>query len=133
MNTTPKANVYAIGTGRKIAPGKAANEDGPRTRGGDDGGMSAGEDSRNGFGLFLRHVLVILMMWLRGPLRFLVALIAVPTMIALPIVIFGMDSSPQKVSFILGLLALSLGSFTLRWLYDSLIMWVSPDPLFLNS
>ena len=126
MKTPPKTNVYDIGTGRKAAPSKAANEDSPRTEG-DEG------SSQNGFSLFLRRFLVMVMMWLRGPLRFIAALVGVPTMIALPIVIFGMDSSPQKTSIIFALLGVSFGSFCLRWLYDSLIMWVSPEPLFLNS
>lgn len=134
MKTTPKANVYDIGTGRKAEPRKPANEDSPRTGGGDDGGsLDTGDKRPNGFSVFLRHLLVMVMMWLRGPLRFLAALVGVPTMIALPIVIFGMDSSPQKASIIFALLGVSFGSFCLRWLYDSLIMWVSPEPLFLNS
>ena len=126
MKTTPKTNVYDIGTGRKAIPNKAANEESLRSEG-EDG------SSQNGFSLFLRRFLVMVMMWLRGPLRFIAALVGVPTMIALPIVIFGMDSSPQKASIIFALLGFSFGSFCLRWLYDSLIMWVSPEPLFLNS
>ena len=61
------------------------------------------------------------------------ALIAVPTMIALPIVALGLDASPEKTKIILALIAASFGSFCIRWLYDSLVMWISPEPLFLNS
>lgn len=46
MKTTPKANVYDIGTGRKAAPRKPANEDSPRTGGGDDGGSLDTGDKR---------------------------------------------------------------------------------------
>lgn len=130
MKKTPKAKVYDIGTGRPAIL-RAANEDEPRTGGEDH--LPSQQRAPNSFGIFLRHVLVMVMMWLRGPLRFLAALVAIPTMIALPIVVLGMDSSPQKTTMVLSLLGVSFGSFCLRWLYDSLVMWISPDPLFLNT
>ena len=134
MKKAPKGNVYDIGTGRPAAPRKAANEDNPRTGGGDEGGsIERGNAGGNAASVFLRHFLVMVLMWLRGPLRLLMGLIAVPTVIALPIVIFGLDASPEKTKIILALIAASFGSFCIRWLYDSLVMWISPEPLFLNS
>lgn len=134
MKKAPKGNVYDIGTGRPAAPRKAENEETPRTGGGDEGGsIEPGNAGGNALSVFFRHVLVMVLMWLRGPLRFLMALIAVPTMIALPIVALGLDASPEKTKIILVLIAASFGSFCIRWLYDSLVMWISPEPLFLNS
>ena len=134
MKKTPKANVYDIGTGRPAVLKKAANDAHPKTGGGDDGHhVEGGNTTGHGLSVFLRHFLVMVLMWLRGPLRFLMGLIAVPTMIALPIVAFGLDASPEKTRMILALLAVSFGSFCIRWLYDSLVMWISPEPLFLNS
>jgi hypothetical protein len=134
MKKAPKGNVYDIGTGRPTAPKKTANENNPRTGGGDESGsIEAGNASRNAASVFFRHVLVMVLMWLRGPLRLLVGLIAVPTMIALPIVILGLDASPEKTRIILALIVASFGSFCIRWLYDSLVMWISPEPIFLNS
>ncbi|WP_338925010.1 hypothetical protein V0M98_39390 (plasmid) [Pseudomonas silesiensis] len=134
MKKAPKGNVYDIGTGRPAAPRKAANEDNPRTGGGDEGGsIEPGNAGRNAASVFFRHFLVMVLMWLRGPLRLIMGLIAVPTVIALPIVAFGLDASPEKTKIILALVAASFGSFCIRWLYDSLVMWISPEPLFLNS
>ena len=134
MKKTPKANVYDIGTGHPAAPRKAANEDNPKIGGGDDGGnIEAGNTGGNALSMFLRHFLVMVLMWLRGPLRLLMAIVAVPTMIALPIVALGLDASPEKTKIILALIAASFGSFCIRWLYDSLVMWISPEPLYLNS
>ena len=134
MKKAPKGNVYDIGTGRPAAPRKAANEDTLRTGGGDEGGsIEPGNAGRNAASVFFRHFLVMVLMWLRGPLRLLMGLIAVPTVIALPIVAFGLDASPEKTKIILALIAASFGSFCIRWLYDSLVMWISPEPLFLNS
>ena len=134
MKKAPKRNVYDIGTGRPAAPRKAANEDTPRTGGGDEGGgIEPGNAGGNAASVFFRHFLVMVLMWLRGPLRLLMGLIAVPTVIALPIVAFGLDASPEKTKIILALIAASFGSFCIRWLYDSLVMWISPEPLFLNS
>lgn len=133
MKKTTTANVYDIGTGRPATLKKAANEPAPKTGGGDDGHHVEGDSTGRGLSTFLRHFLVMVLMWLRGPLRFVMGLVAVPTMIALPIVAFGMDASPEKTRIILSLIAASFGSFCIRWLYDSLVMWISPEPLFLNS
>lgn len=134
MKDSRKAKVYAISTGRPAVLRKAANEDNPRTGGGDEGGgVEPGNAGGNAASVFFRHFLVMVLMWLRGPLRLLMGLIAVPMVIALPIVVFGLDASPEKTKIILVLIAVSFGSFCIRWLYDSLVMWISPEPLFLNS
>ncbi|HDQ4405481.1 TPA: hypothetical protein P8734_005679 [Pseudomonas aeruginosa] len=134
MKKAPKSNVYDIGTGRPAELRTAANEDQPKTGGGDDGHhVDGGSGVGRGLSVFLRHFLVMVLMWLRGPLRFLTGLVAVPTMLALPIVAFGLDASPDKTRILIALVIVSFGSFCLRWLYDSLVMWISPEPLFLNS
>lgn len=130
MKDSKIAKVYDIGTGRPVSPGTARDIAELKSGGGNDGDYVK---SRNSLSVFLRHFLVIVLMWLRGPLRFLTALVGVPTMIALPIVILGFDAAPEKTKIIVILVAVSFGTFCIRWLYDSLVMWISPEPLFLNS
>jgi hypothetical protein len=126
-------NVYDIGTGKRSIPRDAANQDGRVSSSETDQPAVDDKARPSRFGLFMRHLLVMLLMWVRGPIRFISNLFVVPATIALPIVIFGLDSSPQKTAIIMGLIGVSFGLFCLRWLFDSLIMWISPDPLVMNS
>lgn len=131
MNEKKTARIYDIGTGRLAQPRMAANDDTPAKAG---GGFEHEEQPVKGSRVvgFFRHLVFLVLMWLRGPIRFFLGLVGVPAMIALPIVGLGLES-PQKTQIMLALVALSFGAFVLRWLYDSLLIWLSPEPVFFNS
>ncbi|TXH89192.1 MAG: hypothetical protein E6Q71_04125 [Pseudomonas sp.] len=131
MNEKKTARIYDIGTGRLAQPRMAANDDTPAKAG---GGVEHEEQPVKGNPVvgFFRHLVFLVLMWLRGPIRFFLGLVGVPAMIAIPIVGLGLES-PQKTQIMLALVALSFGAFVLRWLYDSLLIWLSPEPVFFNS
>lgn len=133
MNEKKTARIYDIGTGRLAQPRQAANDDTPAKAGGGGDFEQEEQHVRNNpvFG-FLRYLAFLVLMWIRGPLRFLLALVGVPAMLAIPIVGLGLDS-PDKTRIMLGLVALSFGAFVLRWLYDSFLIWLSPEPVLFNS
>lgn len=80
----------------------------------------------------LRYMAFLLLYWLRAPLKFLLGLAAVPALIALPMIAFGMESSPMKTTMLLWVFGAGFGSFVLSWFYDSLLLWLSPEPIILN-
>lgn len=133
MNEKKTARIYDIGTGRLAQPRKAANDDTPAKTGG-GGGFDQEEQQAKGNPVigFFRHLVFLVLMWLRGPIRFFLGLVGVPAMLAIPLVGLGLES-PQKTEIVLGLVALSFGAFVLRWLYDSMLIWLSPEPVFFNS
>ena len=131
MNEQKGARIYDIGTGRLAQPRLAANDDAQTKAGGGDSNDQQPAEP-NPFVTFCRHMLFLVLMWLRGPIRLFLGIVGVPAMIALPIVALGLES-PEKTQILVGLAALSFGAFLLRWLYDSLLIWLSPEPIFLNS
>ncbi len=133
MNEKKTARIYDIGTGRLAQPRKAANDDTPAKTGGGSGFDQEEQPAKGNPVIgFFRHLVFLVLMWLRGPIRFFLGLVGVPAMLAIPLVALGLDS-PQKTQIVLGLVALSFGAFVLRWLYDSMLIWLSPEPVFFNS
>ncbi|MDF4211141.1 hypothetical protein P2W50_31305 [Pseudomonas protegens] len=130
------SNVFDINSARKSKGLKAINDDAfvPSAPSLADATQTNDqtEHSQNGVVLFLRHFLVMILMWLRGPLRLFLGVISVPAMVALPIVAFGLHDFPNKSAVVWSLVALSFGSFCIKWLYDTLVMKLSPDQLFLS-
>lgn len=130
------SNVFDINNARRSKGMKAINDDAFTAPADADADAlhvhEQPERSQNGFVLFMRHFLVMILMWLRKPLRMCLGLISVPAMIALPIVAFGLHDFPNKSMVVWSLVALSFGSFCIKWLYDTLVMKLSPDPLFLS-
>jgi hypothetical protein len=131
MNEKKTARIYDIGTGRLAQPRLAANDDTQARAGGGDGGFEQPAKGNPVIGFF-RHLAFLVLMWLRGPIRFFLGLVGVPAMLAIPLVGLGLES-PQKTEIVLSLVVLSFGAFVLRWLYDSLLIWISPEPVFFNS
>lgn len=132
MNEKKTAQVYNIGDGRLAQPRQAANEPLPAKAGGGESFAQEGQQTKGSTIIgFFRYLVFLVLMWLRGPIRFFLGLVGVPAMLAIPLVGLGLDSQ-QKTEIMLGLVALSFGAFVLRWLYDSLLIWLSPEPIFLN-
>lgn len=88
-----------------------------------------------GLGLFgvLRYVLFFLLTALRGPVRFLCALFTFCAIVGLPVAFFGLsDGDPMRGTalaiFGFGLIAAS----ALSWWYDSLLLKLSPERMFMS-
>ena len=123
-----KANVYDIHTGRQRTKQEAANEAQPVPHSSSPHKKAprlAGMAARGLLGAF-RYGAFLLLYWLRGPLRGLLGLCATLSLIALPMVALGMEASPSKTNMLLSLFAAGFGSFLLSWLYDSLLLRLSP-------
>lgn len=127
MNEKKTARIYDFGTRRVARPRPAANDEPLETAQLERVEAQRGNPVIDAF----RQLLFLVLMWLRWPVRFLLGLLAVPAMIAIPIVALGLDS-PNKVQIVLSLVAVSFGAFLLRWFYDSLLMRLSNEPLFLS-
>ncbi len=127
------AKVYDLKTGRQVEAGKAANDAlaVPRIREREAVSNMAGNIGRGALGV-IRYVAFLVLYWLRGPLKFMLGIIAVPSLIALPMIAFGMESSQSKTEMMLWLFGAGFGSFVLSWFYDSLLLRLSPEPIFLN-
>lgn len=79
----------------------------------------------------IRYALFLVLMWARGPLRFLLGLVGVPAMLALPLVAFGYEGA-NKGELLLLCVGAGFGAFVLAWFYDSIVITLSPEPIFLN-
>lgn len=122
---TKGARIYDIGTGRMVKPEAVSAESSSSV-------TSDNASPRNHVISFFCSAFFYILMWLRPFVRFFLGLVGLPAAIAAPIVALGLDT-PNKTSIVAGLIALSFGAFMLRWLYDSLLFRLSPEPVFLNS
>lgn len=114
--------------------GRAAANDAPAPAGGEppaDVRRSAGMRAVSGVLYGIRYALFLLLMWVRGPLRFLLGLVGVPALLALPLVAFGYEGA-NKGELLLLCGGAGFGSFVLAWFYDSIVLALSPEPIFLN-
>ncbi|WP_323000549.1 hypothetical protein [Denitromonas sp.] len=92
---------------------------------------SAGGRAVTGALRALRYALFLLLMWVRGPLRFLLGLVGVPALIASPMVWLGYEGA-NKGELLLLCAGGGFGAFALAWFYDSLVLALAPEPIFLN-
>lgn len=79
----------------------------------------------------VRYALFLVMMWVRGPLRFLLGLVGLSAIIALPLIYLGYEGA-NKGELLLLSGGAGFGSFLLGWFYDSALLALSPDPISLN-
>lgn len=92
---------------------------------------SAGVRAASGVLYGVRYAIFLLLMWMRGPLRFLLGLIGVPALFALPLVWLGYEGA-NKGELLLLCGVGAFGAFALGWFYDSLVLALAPEPIFLN-
>ena len=92
---------------------------------------TAGARAARGVLYGIRYVLFLVLMWARGPLRFLLGLVGVPAMFALPLIAFGYEGA-NKGELLMLCVGAGLGAFVLAWFYDSIVLALSPEPIFLN-
>jgi hypothetical protein len=74
----------------------------------------------------VRLPLFLVLYWLRGPVVFLCNLVSVPAFLAF---LFGLYFLPEHRAMVWGVGGMSFAAFAMRWAYDSLLMWLSPDRL----
>ena len=79
----------------------------------------------------LRYVAFLLLYWVRGPLRFLLGLVAGGSLLVVPILWFGLNS-PNKAEILASVAGAGFVAFVVMWIYDSLLLRLSPEPIFLN-
>lgn len=92
---------------------------------------TAGARAARGVLYGVRYALFLVLMWARGPLRFLLGLVGVPAMLALPLIAFGYEGA-NKGELLVLCVGAGLGAFVLAWFYDSIVLALSPEPIFLN-
>jgi len=80
----------------------------------------------------IRYVAFLLLLWVRRPIRFLLMLIGVPALIALPIMWLGLTHAPHKGAMMATVAGVSFGAFLLSWLYDTRLLRLSPGPIILT-
>ena len=92
---------------------------------------SAGGRAVTGALRALRYGLFLVLMWVRGPLRFLLGLVGVPALIALPMVWLGYEGA-NKGELLLLCAGAGFAAFVVAWFYDSIVLTLAPEPIFLN-
>lgn len=80
-----------------------------------------------------KHILFLVLLWLRRPIRLMLGIVGVPAMIAVPILwFFAPADMPQKTGLLIATGAFGFVCFWLSWTYDSILARLSPTPLFLG-
>lgn len=76
----------------------------------------------------LAYLLFLILLWIRGPIHFVLTMLAGLFMISSVVLLIG--GGYPKLLYISG--GVSFGSFVLAWAYDRLLYALSPVPIFLN-
>ena len=74
----------------------------------------------------LRAPLFLVLYWLRLPVMLVCRFVSVPAMFAF---LFSLYAFPDKHAMVTSFGVLSFGAFAAMWLYDALLMWLSPQDM----
>jgi len=74
----------------------------------------------------VRVPLFLVLYWLRLPVMLVCRLISVPALLAF---LFSLYAFPDKHTMVTGFGVLSFGAFVALWLYDTLLLWLSPHDM----
>lgn len=74
----------------------------------------------------VRVPLFLVLYWLRLPVMLVCRLISAPALLAF---LFSLYAFPDKHAMVTGFGVLSFGAFVGLWLYDTLLMWLSPQDM----
>lgn len=81
----------------------------------------------------MRLALFLPMLWLRWPIRILLGVAIVGLFLAMPFIWFGMaDADPKRMTLFLTAAGSWFGMLVFLWCYDSLLLRLSPAPIFLR-
>ena len=72
----------------------------------------------------VRVPLFLVLYWLRLPVVLVCRLVSVPALLAF---LFSLYAFPDKHAMVTGFGVLSFGAFVALWLYDTMLMWLSPQ------
>lgn len=78
----------------------------------------------------VRLVAFYLLMWLRLPVKFLLAVVWIPCLVGLALLAL-IRPDESRILWILG--STSFGAFVAGWMYDGLLLLLSPEPLVLDT
>lgn len=104
--------------------------------------VNPGRNPRNntvlrGIGSALRHMLFLVLLWLRVPLRWVFGLAGGLSTFGLLVVLiywgFSIEGHPVLPKAAAGLAVVSFVSMTVMWLYDTLLMRLSNEPIFFTQ
>ena len=88
----------------------------------------------DGLFIFVRHVLTVLLLWLRIPLMWILSILSTLSFFAWIFILLVTDGSgSHDRAMTWGMFIMSLGSFGLMYLYDSILGFVSPDGLIVDA
>lgn len=124
-------NVIDITTRSARAPEPAAEEEGARSaeeQGAPTPVLAGDTPSKVGTLLWsiVRVPLFLVLYWLRLPVMLVCRLISVPALLAF---LFSLYAFPDRHAMVTGFGVLSFGAFAALWLYDTLLMWLSPQDM----
>lgn len=77
-----------------------------------------------------RWPLFLVIYWLRMPILMICNLVSVPAMLAF---LFGLYALPEYRAMVWGVGGISFFAFTLHFVYDYLLLWLSPDGVIFTS
>ncbi|MBU9348631.1 hypothetical protein KTE11_28445 [Burkholderia multivorans] len=108
---------------------RAASHDAPSVSPAPTGRV--GSQIRRGVLGVVRYAVFLVLLSIRGPLRWVCSVVASVSLFGLPVV--GLFLSGTHKPLLLGvLLSLGLGSAALLWFYDELLLRLSPRPIILT-
>lgn len=88
----------------------------------------------DGIFVFVRHVLTILLLWLRIPLMWIFSMLSVLAFFAwIFVLLFNDGSKPLHSVMTWGMFLISVGSFAVMYVYDLILGFVSPDDLIVGT
>ncbi len=71
-----------------------------------------------------RALVFLVLYWLRWPAVLVASLISGPTLVAF---LFALWAFPEHHTMVVALGVTSFAAFALQWLYDGLLLWLSPN------
>jgi hypothetical protein len=77
----------------------------------------------------VRYLLFLIMYWLRGPVTLVCGMICFPMLLAW---LFALYAFPDKTHMVWGFGVMSFSTFVLMWVYDLVLMALSPEDIILT-
>jgi TRAP-type uncharacterized transport system fused permease subunit len=86
-----------------------------------------------GLAAAVRYFVFLLLLWVRGPLRFTLMLIAMSALLALLLLWYGLPATdPRKAVLMLAIAAAGFAAFSTVYFYDELLLRLAPRPIRLS-
>lgn len=79
----------------------------------------------------MRQITFLILFWIRGPIRYVLGAASFAALITAVIMFFGYNGE-GKTEMTTAVAGAGFMAFVIMWMYDSLILALSPEPLFLG-